>query len=88
MPIRVQRGKGTEVGLALQWTGDNLEEMRAFATDGFRYAGGPLAYVWDRVGAQTWEPLRINDWVVQGLFGEFYPCAQEDFDATWHRVDE
>jgi hypothetical protein len=88
MKIRVRRGEGADVVFAMQWTGTNLEEMKAFATDGFKQEeDDPSARVFDRMGSGTWAAVRVGDWVIEGLFGEFYPFRQEDFASTWEIVE-
>mgnify|MGYP003331121153 CR=1 FL=1 len=29
----------------------------------------------------------MNDWIIQGIKGEFYPCKPDIFEATYERVD-
>ena len=29
-----------------------------------------------------------GDWIIQGAFGEFYPCKPDIFEATYERVQE
>ena len=31
---------------------------------------------------------RMNDWVIKGVAGEFYPCKPEIFDRTYEKIDE
>lgn len=80
---------------AVQWTGDNLEEVIAFS--GLH----PSAYKW------TWEEYvqyvkqhglkiftlegrmdaSIGDWIIKGVNGEFYPCKPDIFEATYELVE-
>ena len=30
--------------------------------------------------------VSINDWVIRGVQGEFYPCKPDIFDATYDAV--
>lgn len=66
---------------AVQWHGDNLEEIVAFAGDDV---------FWDvdsqtlRVG--TLEGVMVasqGDFVIKGIDGEFYPCKPGIFQATY-----
>ncbi len=36
----------------------------------------------------TWVSLKPTDWVIKGIKGEFYPCTNEVFEATYEPVDE
>jgi hypothetical protein len=69
---------------AIEWTGDNTQEMAAFAGD---------AYV-DRAGAAHIATLEgdmratVGDFIIKGVQGEFYPCKPDIFAATYEPVDE
>ncbi len=28
-----------------------------------------------------------NDWIIEGIKGEFYPCKPDIFEATYEKVD-
>lgn len=30
----------------------------------------------------------LNDWIIKGVQGEFYPCKPDIFKATYERVEE
>ena len=30
--------------------------------------------------------VRLNDWIIKGVKGEFYPCKPDIFDATYEPV--
>lgn len=30
----------------------------------------------------------LNDWIIKGIKGEFYPCKPDIFEATYERVEE
>lgn len=34
-------------------------------------------------------PMRasLNDWIIKGVKGEFYPCKPDIFEATYERVE-
>lgn len=51
----------------------------------FRSARGEAA-VFDRF--HDWVPLRLGDWIIRGVRGEFYPCEPEAFAASYEFVDE
>lgn len=71
---------------AVQWTGDNLEELRAFVPEGVRHnrIGEPL-------GIKTLEGVMTvsrGDWIIKGVKGEFYPCKPDIFAATYEPMEE
>lgn len=80
---------------AVQWTGDNLQEILEFVsmhpdfntwfknndeyTDFVRNDG-------NRFRIKTLEGTMYadkGDWIIQGVKGEFYPCKPDIFDATY-----
>ncbi len=50
----------------------------------FRSSSGEAA-VFDRF--HDWVPLRLGDWIIRGVRGEFYPCEPEAFAASYEFVD-
>ncbi len=71
---------------AVQCTGSNLEELRAFVPEDFRYnkIGEPL-------GIMTLEGMMTiseGDWIIRGIAGEFYPCKPSIFEKTYEEVVE
>lgn len=32
--------------------------------------------------------VSLNDWVIKGVQGEFYPCKPDIFDATYEKVSD
>ena len=85
MPIQSYRKKPVEIQ-ALQWTGDNMEEMIAFGEG--KCAVKPLGQT---VLIATLEGTMIaskGDYVIRGVQGEFYPCKPDIFQQTYTRVPE
>jgi hypothetical protein len=75
---------------AVQWTGKNVKQMRAFAGRNFNAVDieDPAedsewaAQVFD-VLHSTWIGVYPGQWVIKG---EFYPCDGEVFRATYEEV--
>lgn len=70
---------------AIQWTGDNLKELEIFTDDEVC----PLAE--KRLLITTLEgemKASLNDWIIKGVQGEFYPCKPDIFEATYEHVPE
>lgn len=66
---------------AIRWTGDNLDELRAFVPEECREnrVGAPM-------GIRTLEGVMLishGDWIIKGIKGEFYPCKDEIFRKTY-----
>ena len=83
---------------AVQWTGDNAEEIKAFV--GYKDTGEcrfltpdefpgdwTLPHVWDELHA-TWVGVNDRDWIIKGIQGEFYPCRVDVFAATYEPAGE
>jgi len=73
---------------AIQWTGENSEEVQRFLHNGHEFAAD--GWVKGRyVEIETLEGLMVasvGDWIIKGVVGEFYPCKPDIFEATYERV--
>lgn len=60
------------------------------STLGFRLLIEPQydidAQVWDKLHS-TWVGVKIGDWIIKGVKGEFYPCDKNVFQETYERID-
>jgi hypothetical protein len=76
---------------AIQFTGENVDEIAAFAgeTPPHRSVStlgeSPLYVIVTLEGDMFASP---GDWIIKGVKGEFYPCKPDIFDATYEPVDE
>ena len=71
---------------AIQWTGNNLDEMRAFVTEEFRDNR-----IHQPLGIKTLEGVMTvseGDYVIKGVKGEFYPCKPDIFEISYEKIDE
>lgn len=76
-PVKVQ---------AVQWTGDNYDEVVNFA--------GELNVEWsaeyyNKLIVHTLEGdhyASLGDWIIRGVIGEFYPCKPYIFKQTYEEV--
>lgn len=78
---------------ALQWTGENKQEIIDFAHQKAvfkikRIVGG-LDHVTELVIATIEGNMRarIGDYIIKGVEGEFYPCKKEIFESTYEIVE-
>lgn len=47
---------------------------------------GVVAVIWDFLHS-TWVGVRINDYIIKGMKGEFYPCDPQVFEAKYEAVE-
>ncbi len=72
---------------AVQWTGNNHEEIKSFcpkirtSQDEFEY--GLAAIIPTLEGNMTASP---NDYIIKGISNEFYPCKSDIFEKTYEKV--
>ncbi len=81
MPVvRIRKRPGlTE---AIQYTGENADEIVEWARGNAYRAEGRLTVMTDR-GDEDPDP---GDWVIRGLVGEYYPITPEAYAAGWEVV--
>lgn len=89
------RKKPVEVE-AVQFTGDNWNEVAAL-TGGREFAevhpedwrDDPdiVAEVYDKLHS-TWVGVKVGQWIIRGVQGEFYPCDPDVFEATYEAVTD
>lgn len=72
---------------AVQWTGDNAAEVRAFVRGCATVFDGtvdpPAFYIHTLEGTMH---AAVGDWIIRGVAGELYPCKPEIFAATYDAV--
>jgi len=90
---------------ALQWTGDNLEEMKAFCTDenGVEMCFIDFStsytlkdsYSHSENHSDLWIKTKegdlkaqVRDYIMKGIEGEFYPCAESIFLKSYDEFNE
>ena len=72
---------------AVQWTGDNIEEIKEFHS----LSDNPNAIyrVNNEILISTLEGdmlASIGDFIIRGEKGEYYPCNSDIFEATYEEV--
>ena len=79
---------------AVQWDGENLDEVMTFCNGDASYelmARGAselvIATLEDR-GSIARHVASVGDFIIKGVAGEFYPCKPDIFAATYQEVDE
>jgi len=93
--IKKYRKKPVEIE-ALQWTGENRDEIVEFCKDlvtnypessniGFGHDRDDISsfYIKTLEGIHEAKP---GDWIIKGVKGEFYPCKSDIFEMTYELV--
>lgn len=70
---------------AIQWTGNNSQEVMEFCKDCYTSPSLPIMMINTLEG-----PMRASegDYVIKGIQGEFYACKPDIFKATYEEVKE
>lgn len=74
---------------AVQYTGNNLQEIMVFAEDSAREIGEDL--LGDYMTIKTLEGKMTaykDDWIIKGIAGDFYPSNPDIFEQTYELVEE
>lgn len=70
---------------AVQFTGNNVDEILEFAKDSFNNPSTSEIVIPTLEGNMM---VSIGDYVIKGVDGEFYPCKPDIFDKTYEEVVE
>jgi hypothetical protein len=74
---------------AIQYTGHNGRELGQWSND--KVLQSPVLEPDAYVQIKTLEGImigNINDWIIKGVNGEFYPCKPDIFEKTYEEVIE
>ena len=75
---------------AVQWTGDNIDEL--FKLEDFKLNYTLVNGNFDKVlGVYSLEGIMwasVGDYIIKGIKGEFYPCKPDIFKETYEEVKE
>lgn len=72
---------------AVQWTGKNLDEVKYFVRECLRLKTGdgePKIYIVTFGGCLQ---VRVGDYIIKGVQGEFHLCKPNIFEQTYKLVD-
>lgn len=70
---------------AIQWTGNNIDEIMTFMSD-----NPPYFDFWNSIIIQTLEgemKAPIGSWIIRGIEGEYYPCRRDIFEKTYEQIE-
>lgn len=69
---------------AIQWSGNNCDEAKSFCNqihEAISHESIEKAlYIRTEEGIMK---ASINDWIIKGVNGEFYPCKPDIFEKTY-----
>lgn len=90
--IKKYRKKPVEVE-AIQWNGFNKEEIADFCNGSAVFTAVPRSKALARTGRRIYDlkiktlegihHASINDFIIKGVHGEFYPCKPDIFEKTY-----
>ena len=69
---------------AVQWTGNNLPDIIPFAKEAIDKWDGTDLYINTLEGTMT---ASVNDYIIKGIKGEFYPCKPDIFEQTYEPAE-
>lgn len=71
---------------AVQWTGENWDEIEMFSgeTSVRRAPDSPTMGI---LTLEGWMAANPGDWIIRGVCGEFYPCKNGIFSASYDLVE-
>lgn len=67
---------------AMEWTGENREEIEGFLNGSYMFWDGILYIVTLEGDMQA----NVGDIIIKGVQGEFYPCKPDIFALTYEEV--
>ena len=70
---------------AVQYDGKNSREIADFMECQFPALDGDQLLIGTLEGVMRAD---INDWIIKGVKGEFYPCKPDIFEKTYEKVEE
>jgi len=80
---------------AIQWTGENTDEIIQWTEGQATYEGmssGDCCLVVETLESNkevgTRHAASKNDFIIKGVKGEFYPCKPDIFEATYDKVGD
>lgn len=73
---------------AIQWTGANFDDIHAFVGDkcSLNKNVNPHELMVNTREGNLY--ASIGDWIIRGIYGEFYPCKPDIFAMTYKSPDE
>jgi hypothetical protein len=70
----------------IQWTGENYNEIRKFAKDTCIHRCNNKRELVRITTLEGLMEVKIGDYIIKGVNGEFYPCKENIFLKTYEEV--
>lgn len=70
---------------ALQYDGKNLEAIGQFVGYDAEIRAREVLIIKTLEGEHV---ANVNDWIIKGIKGEFYPCKPDIFQATYSLIEQ
>lgn len=80
------RKKPVEVE-AVQWTGENLEEIIKFCGKYLSFIKGDSQTFMYTQTLKGFHRVSLGEYIIKDIKGEFYPCKPDIFEMTYERID-
>ena len=71
---------------AIQWTGNNLEEIEQFTEQDLSNFPSNRVNIWNEE-VQDWIYCPVGHYVIKGIKGEFYPCSPEALEKSYDKIE-
>lgn len=71
---------------AVQWTGDNINEVKEFVNNNALL--NIESNEWNIYTLEGIMTAKLNDYIIKGVKGEFYPCKPDIFEETYSLFEE
>lgn len=74
---------------AVQWTGDNVEELTSLGLEVDDELLSVEATAYSLLISTLEGDMKANegDYIIKGVQGEFYPCKADIFESTYEKVE-
>ena len=74
---------------AIQWTGENQKEIEDFVGQKLKsypeqFNGCPVLII---PTLESTHEAKVDDWIIKGVKGEFYPCKPDIFEETYEKIE-
>lgn len=69
---------------AVQWTGDNVDDVGDFVGQSATMTVDGAFVIFTLEGEML---ASEGDWIIKGIKGEFYPCKPDIFEATYEAAE-
>lgn len=85
MEIKKYRKKPVVIE-AIQWNGNNMQEIHSFAGDKAMFKNIDKQPVLILFSHQSTMVASVTDMIIKGINGEFYPCNIDIFKKTYDNI--